>query len=248
MQFFQTCIPKKTIFNASKAFGDSVMGRAGEDEPWICPSHFCVLCKALSTGNGMQELSDLSIPSYLKLNGDHIQRKPLSSCLKCPMSICLDCERDLGSGIPVILLGERAQSGEAGVSASCGVIPVNLAKLSDNYDPTADVFAIYPIENETSSSFNPFKTFSSKQQGELVISALVNRIELPTIIRGTDGNSGSAEDEGLLLLGGRTARRRGVVNYSDNTPKKVMSPHLLNHLYLFCLVAYRCLDKRAMWT
>jgi hypothetical protein len=29
---------------------------------------------------------------------------PLSSCSKCPMSICLNCEQNIGGGVPLVLL------------------------------------------------------------------------------------------------------------------------------------------------
>lgn len=169
----------------------------------------------------MQELSIRSLPSYLKINGDHILRKPLSSCGKCPMSICLDCEADLGAGVPVILLGERLSTDVVCGAVKCGAVPIDVTKLSDNYDPSADVFAVFP-DGQQSPPFSSLKSFAPDNVGLAAVVTLQSRVQLPTMIYGISGQISHAEEEGFLSLGGRAARRRGIINYRDNMPRKVI--------------------------
>lgn len=88
------------------------------DRTWICPAHFCVRCNSLSCGNGMPELDRASIPSYLLAYGDRKGRKALSSCSRCPMSVCLDCESDIGGGVPLVVLIPPAAAGSEGIAAA----------------------------------------------------------------------------------------------------------------------------------
>ena len=104
----------------------------------------------------MQELGSRSLPSYLKHNGDHILRKPLSSCAKCPMSICLDCERDIGAIIPVVLVTERISPSE---TMGNDTFPIDETRLLDNYDEACDVFVVFPTGQDADHS----KSSSSKR-------------------------------------------------------------------------------------
>jgi hypothetical protein len=88
------------------------------DRSWICPAHFCVRCNSLSSGNGMPELDRGSVPSYLLAYGDRKGRRPLSSCCRCPMSVCLECEGDIGAGVPLVVLVPPAAVGAEAVAAA----------------------------------------------------------------------------------------------------------------------------------
>jgi hypothetical protein len=67
----------------------------------------------------MPELDPGSVPSYLLAYGDRKIRKPLSSCGRCPMSVCLECENDIGGGVPlVVLIPPAAVGAEATVAAA----------------------------------------------------------------------------------------------------------------------------------
>lgn len=152
----------------------------------------------------MQELGARSLPSYLKHNGDHVLRKPLSSCAKCPMSICLDCERDIGGNIPIVLVTERIIPGEM---VGNGTYAIDENRLLDNYDESCDVFVVFPSGHEKQS------------HGGEAPPSLALRMRLP----GTFGNTEtrSMGDDIPVAVGGRSSRRRGLINYSDNTPRKV---------------------------
>jgi hypothetical protein len=71
---------------------------------WVCPAHFCVRCAAYSTDNGQPHLDLGSLPLSVAASGLSVKQSPLSSCAKCPLSICRECESDVGGGVPVVLL------------------------------------------------------------------------------------------------------------------------------------------------
>ena len=177
------------------------------DDPWFCPAHFCVRCGVLSSGNGMTEIGNRSLPSYCMVNGEHSVRKPLSSCGICAMSICLDCERDVGARIPVVSLAE-SDTGDYLSFGGCRSTPIEISKIDDTYDPSCDVYKLF---------FDSGKDYMDEGVRDKV-SCLIKRATLPSIIC---GNPQSMVEEKGIGIGGRSARRRDVINYSENVPKKV---------------------------
>jgi hypothetical protein len=183
----------------------------------------------------MQEIGPRSLPSYLMINGDHIQRKPLSSCAKCPMSICLDCERDIGAGVPVVTLAERCGAAEA-VSSGCGAMPIETTKLADSYEMACELFAIFPSEQDGTYAHAAYSSFDTPARRDEVLSSLASRVRLPAVMNGTAG-AAAADTAGHagFSAGGRSSRRREVICYSDNTPKKMPGVKTNSNLLPICL-------------
>ena len=171
----------------------------------------------LSSGNGMPEIQPKSLPSYLMINGRHTLKKPLSSCVKCPMSICMDCEADIGAGVPLVTLAEACglptNTTSSTASRVLEITSIEFDKISENYGSSCDLFTIFPSVHNDASPLNNASVYSNS-----AMMMLANRVYLSAGER----KISATEQEFYVNIGGRSARKKVTVNYSANSQQKVL--------------------------